>query len=160
MNKWSIAIVASVAIGGFALLIVQVFDDPQPTAPSLTSAPEDRPDPRIDQLAATVAQLARETSALRSRPVADGDRISATDNLDDELAQRFEALETELRELRATIENLVPATEASEDRFTDDAGSEIADQYFDDGKFATAASGYLKFLEHHPQHPNAIAIRS
>lgn len=67
---------------------------------------------------------------------------------------------SELQGIRKALEDL-PALKApppAEAEFAEGNGYEVADGYLEQGRFATAASGYLSFLKHHPSHPNAAEI--
>ena len=157
MKTWGVAITVAALVCGSLFYIVGVVLNADSELTEFERLPEVG-DARMDRLEATVGELAAETAQLGTRPPAaskDAPVVHAT-GVVGSLAQRFEKVEKEIVELRRTIENLVPATEAVEIEYADPTSFEHIDRYFDEGKFATAAGAYLKFLEHHPNHPDTL----
>lgn len=158
--RWALAIAASIiALGA---LVFYTLDAPH-SGPPVASLDDSGagPDQRVARLEAELRELTSKIEALPAAPSTSGATPSASadvEALHGQLIERFSAVETELQSLKKTVENLVPASEVIGDQFSQPTGRATADTYFDEGKFATAAGGYMAFLEHHPDHPDAIDI--
>ncbi len=160
MKKWVLAVFSSaVVVCLLALLCLQFIS---PSTRRATPGEESRlPSPlaeRLQKLEESIGGL----NALAGTPAPQTGRTNLGGLPDGEseayeqFVLRLQAVETELKEMRKTLERLVPAAEVVHEDFASPDGYAQADKYLEEGKFAMAASGYLAYLEHHPNHPDAV----
>lgn len=76
------------------------------------------------------------------------------------LSVRISDIEAALARLQSAMDgiSLEEASEGRDELFREEDGHLKADEYLEAGKFAIAGEGYLKFLENHPDHPDARNI--
>lgn len=151
MKTWSVAIAISALVCAAIACVVLSTADLGTAEPGVPSSAE---------LEGGVRELSEPADTQEPRLPAESKAAPVTvpSDAEDPLALRFDKVEKEIVELRRAIENLVPAAQVVEIEYEDPMSFEHADRYFEDGKFSTAAGVYEKFLEHHPQHPDALDI--
>ncbi len=159
--RWALAIAASLI--ALVSLLVYTVDSHNGGQPPVVPRGDTAsfPDGRVARLEAELRELTTRIESLPSSTEGSPDSPAAfaeVDALHSQLIERFGAVETELQSLKKTLENLVPAADVIGDQFSEPTGRATADTYFEQGKFATAAGGYMTFLQNNPNHPDAVDI--
>lgn len=168
MKSIPFTLVAGVAVASLGVSLFLLFT---PAAPPVVTEP--RPTPKNE----TTASLAREVEALRAQvaglkpaaplvagtsgsPPREAAAMGTAAPGVAALEQRLRAIEAAVARLQSSMDG-VSLEKASADRealFAAEEGYVKADEYFEAGKFTIAGEGYLTFVQHHPDHPDAREV--
>ncbi len=144
----ALSLVASVV--AIALAFTALKSEPQPPA----LQPRDL-STEVRQLEAQMKQLRQEMTQLGSMAAnAPADLLQTED--------RLQSIETSMAKLQSAMDgiSIEQASAERNEQFSAENGYLKADEYFEAGKFAIAAEGYLTFLQAHPNHLDARDIMS
>jgi hypothetical protein len=111
-----------------------------------------------EDIATLSAKVDRVSESLRVSPRGEGHIEPASPaQASDGILERLGAIEKMLAEMRSARDELAAAELRTdrENRFQAEDGYVAADELLAEEKFALAGDGYLKFLEHHAEHPDA-----
>jgi tetratricopeptide (TPR) repeat protein len=146
---------AVVAIGVAGLMMVMTMNMKTEVGPGEGEVGQEG---EMEEVKEAVQALATEVTALKMEVEADG---VGGDEDGGDLGMRLEALEMTVARLKSSFDGAISLEAASAERaeqFLSEDGNEIADKYFEAGKYTIAADGYLKFVQAHPDHPDARNI--
>jgi TolA-binding protein len=160
MNKAGIGIlVALLLTGNIATVALLLRERSTVREPTDGTAREGAAAPELGEAIANLSakvDLLAESARRAPRGVENGEPAAPAKS-DDGVLPRLVAIEKLLAEMRSADAELTAAKlrEERENRLQGDDGYVAADELLSEKSYALAGNAYLKFLEHHPDHPDA-----